>query len=44
MPASRRPRAATCALLTTLGLGERLEHRPTQLSGGQQRRDPSRAR
>jgi len=35
-PAARHERAR--ALLTTLGLGERLEHRPTQLSGGQQQR------
>jgi macrolide transport system ATP-binding/permease protein len=35
-PAARHERA--CSLLTTLGLGERLEHRPTQLSGGQQQR------
>jgi macrolide transport system ATP-binding/permease protein len=35
-PAARRQRAHS--LLTTLGLGERLEHRPTQLSGGQQQR------
>src|SRR6185369_10696722 len=35
-PAPRYERAR--ALLTTLGLGERLEHRPTQLSGGQQQR------
>src|SRR5215469_5827334 len=35
-PAQRQERAR--ALLTTLGLGERLEHRPTQLSGGQQQR------
>ena len=35
-PAERHERARS--LLTTLGLGERLEHRPTQLSGGQQQR------
>jgi macrolide transport system ATP-binding/permease protein len=35
-PATRHERARS--LLTTLGLGERLEHRPTQLSGGQQQR------
>jgi macrolide transport system ATP-binding/permease protein len=35
-PAARHDRARS--LLTTLGLGERLEHRPTQLSGGQQQR------
>jgi len=35
-PAARHERAR--ALLTTLGLGERLEHKPTQLSGGQQQR------
>jgi macrolide transport system ATP-binding/permease protein len=35
-PAARHERARS--LLTTLGLGERLEHRPTQLSGGQQQR------
>jgi len=35
-PAARYERARS--LLTTLGLGERLEHRPTQLSGGQQQR------
>jgi macrolide transport system ATP-binding/permease protein len=35
-PAARHDRART--LLTTLGLGERLEHRPPQLSGGQQQR------
>ena len=34
--AARRERAA--ALLSELGLGERLGHRPTQLSGGQQQR------
>jgi macrolide transport system ATP-binding/permease protein len=33
---TRRQRAQ--ALLTSLGLGERLDHRPTQLSGGQQQR------
>lgn len=33
---SRRTRAN--ALLTRLGLGERLDHRPAQLSGGQQQR------
>ncbi|MBF0127486.1 MAG: MacB family efflux pump subunit, partial [Magnetococcales bacterium] len=32
----RRSRAR--ALLTTLGLGDRMEHRPSQLSGGQQQR------
>ena len=35
-PGPRHERAR--ALLTTLGLGERLEHRPMQLSGGQQQR------
>jgi macrolide transport system ATP-binding/permease protein len=35
-PAARHERARS--LLTTLGLGERLKHRPTQLSGGQQQR------
>ncbi|ACA20865.1 ABC transporter related [Methylobacterium sp. 4-46] len=35
-PAERRRRAT--ALLTGLGLGERLDHRPAQLSGGQQQR------
>jgi macrolide transport system ATP-binding/permease protein len=35
-PAARHERAR--ALLTTLGLGDRLEHKPTQLSGGQQQR------
>ena len=35
-PGPRRARAR--ALLTTLGLAERLEHRPNQLSGGQQQR------
>lgn len=35
-PAARHARATE--LLTTLGLGERLEHRPNQLSGGQQQR------
>jgi macrolide transport system ATP-binding/permease protein len=34
--AARHERAR--ALLTTLGLGDRLEHKPTQLSGGQQQR------
>jgi macrolide transport system ATP-binding/permease protein len=34
--AERRTRART--LLTTLGLAERLHHRPSQLSGGQQQR------
>jgi macrolide transport system ATP-binding/permease protein len=33
---SRRQRAQ--ALLTSLGLGQRMDHRPTQLSGGQQQR------
>ena len=36
LPAQRHERAR--ALLTTLGLGDRLEHKPTQLSGGQQQR------
>ena len=36
MPAERKKRAD--ALLTSLGLGERLTHRPSQLSGGQQQR------
>ena len=35
-PQARRHRAAE--LLTSLGLGERLHHRPNQLSGGQQQR------
>ena len=35
-PAKRRERAV--ALLTMLGLGDRLTHRPNQLSGGQQQR------
>ncbi|MDX9740255.1 MAG: MacB family efflux pump subunit [Gammaproteobacteria bacterium] len=35
-PEQRRRRAAE--LLETLGLGERLHHRPSQLSGGQQQR------
>ena len=35
-PAARHERARD--LLTTLGLGDRLEHKPTQLSGGQQQR------
>ncbi|MDR0781863.1 MAG: ABC transporter permease, partial [Pseudomonadales bacterium] len=33
---ARRQRAQ--ALLTSLGLGQRMDHRPTQLSGGQQQR------
>ncbi len=35
-PSERHARAA--ALLTSLGLGERLAHKPSQLSGGQQQR------
>ena len=35
-PADRQERAES--LLETLGLGERLDHRPNQLSGGQQQR------
>ena len=35
-PADARTRSAT--LLTTLGLGNRLEHRPAKLSGGEQQR------
>jgi len=35
-PRARRERAES--LLTTLGLGERLYHRPSELSGGQQQR------
>jgi lipoprotein-releasing system ATP-binding protein len=35
----KKPALARAAeLLTTLGLGERLHHRPTQLSGGEQQR------
>ena len=37
LPASER-RTRAQSLLSTLGLGERLDHRPTQLSGGQQQR------
>jgi macrolide transport system ATP-binding/permease protein len=37
MPAAER-RSRARALLTMLGLDERLEHRPNQLSGGQQQR------
>ncbi len=37
MPREERGRRAR-ELLTTLGLGERLDHRPSQLSGGQQQR------
>ena len=37
LPASERHARAT-ALLTTLGLSERLDHKPNQLSGGQQQR------
>ncbi|WIY51974.1 MacB family efflux pump subunit [Devosia sp. YIM 151766] len=36
VPAARRERAI--ALLTRLGLGDRLDHRPNALSGGQQQR------
>ena len=36
MPAERKKRAD--ALLASLGLGDRLTHRPNQLSGGQQQR------
>jgi macrolide transport system ATP-binding/permease protein len=36
MPAERKRRAD--ALLSSLGLGDRLDHRPSQLSGGQQQR------
>jgi len=35
-PAERRARAES--LLTSLGIGDRLSHRPSQLSGGQQQR------
>ena len=37
LPAEARDERAV-ALLTTLGLGDRLDHRPNQLSGGQQQR------
>ena len=37
LPHSRRVMRAR-EILTTLGLGERLDHRPSQLSGGQQQR------
>jgi macrolide transport system ATP-binding/permease protein len=37
MPAAARKERAD-ALLTRLGMGERLDHRPNQLSGGQQQR------
>ncbi|HKU99843.1 MAG TPA: MacB family efflux pump subunit [Vineibacter sp.] len=37
LPHTRRVQRAR-ELLTTLGLGERLDHRPSQLSGGQQQR------
>ena len=35
---ARRARAEAERLLTSLGLGERLSHRPSQLSGGEQQR------
>ena len=37
LPAAERRQRAQ-ALLTSLGLGQRMDHRPTQLSGGQQQR------
>jgi len=35
---AKEARARACAILTQMGLGDRLHHRPAELSGGQQQR------